>query len=69
MTTWEELLNAGELEGYDEMMHNDIDFECATETPCEECGGACRYEGRRSSRTGSYRAFSICTLCGRVIEF
>jgi hypothetical protein len=63
--TWGEL--QGELVGYVET-YNSIDAEVATDEPCEECGGVCIYHGRRNDR-GSYRAFSECENCGRVIEF
>jgi hypothetical protein len=65
---WQELLNSGELEGYTDSMYNDIDADVATRTPCEECGGKCEYHGMENGRN-SYRAFSVCADCGRVIEF
>lgn len=66
--TWEDLENSGELEGY-EWYSNHIDAEVAAEIPCENCGGQCVYRGRKNFRTGSYRAFSECQNCKRVIEF
>jgi len=67
MDTFEELEDSGDLEGYDSTF-NKTDFDVAVETPCEECGGKCRYEGRTNYR-GSYRAFSVCTVCDHVVEF
>lgn len=67
MDTWEELLDSGDLEGYDSTF-NHIDNVVANETPCDECGGNCRYEGRTNYK-GSYRAFSVCNACDHVVEF
>lgn len=67
--SWEELENSGELEGYDYYWSHDIDYTVCTETPCEKCGGQCRYEGRCDEKNTSRRSFSICQDCGRVVEF
>lgn len=66
--TWEQLVNSGELDGYNETMETSIDREYAETTPCEECGGECRFEGLTNGRN-SYRCFSVCNTCGRVLEF
>jgi hypothetical protein len=69
ITTWEDLLNSGELDGYNGDYINPIDVEVAENIPCERCGGKCIAFGKNSDRTGSYRAFSECQNCKRVIEF
>lgn len=66
--SWDELLDSGELVGYDGCWFDPIDYEVATGTRCEKCGGLCEWEGRTNGN-GSRRGFSVCQKCGRVIEF
>ena len=66
--TWEDLLNSGELEGFDSQYINSIDAEVAAEYPCSLCGGQCIGKGRRNPQ-GNYRCFSECQKCGNVFEF
>jgi hypothetical protein len=68
ITTMDDLLNSGELEGYDRGYINSIDYDTAAQTPCERCGGQCSAFGYTNDR-GSYRCFSECQSCKRVIEF
>ena len=65
--TWDELVNSGELEGYDEPYINLIDADTAAEFACENCGGQCIGTGRRGAY--GYRCFSVCTKCSRALEF
>ena len=71
ITTWDELEQLGELEGYDIPHYNAIDADVVASLPCENCCGECRYRGLQRQLTDriSYRAFSECSQCGRVIEF
>jgi hypothetical protein len=68
MITWDELLNSGELEGYEQGFGTQIDFNIATETPCSECGGQNQFFAMNNIR-GSYRAFAVCLKCNNAEEF
>ena len=45
-----------------------IDREVAEETPCEFCGGRCRFAGFRTE-WGTWRGFAVCTACQHAQEF
>ena len=63
-----ELLESGELDGYENAVGNDIDWDVATRTPCPNCGGRCEYVAMRNDN-GSYRAFAVCQKCQAAHEF
>jgi hypothetical protein len=75
----DELLDAMAAEGYTNQWPNvnpnalvygaSIDQEVAESVPCPECHGKCEYKPFVDNSGHSYRAFSVCTVCGEAYEF
>lgn len=76
MATLQELIERGELEGYEPGTPHfpnalidgvGIDRGVAEDNPCGACGGACEFHPYTDGT--SYRAFAVCTRCGNAVEF
>lgn len=50
-----------------------VDANLVNETPCDKCGGKCFYRGfvkeRPAGKLLRYKAFSVCRVCGDMVEF